>query len=479
MTVSLPWDLVPTIVYCMDHSWKDLAACARVSRAWLLPSRRMLYSWVRCTSWSGEKNRLVKVLATLDVHPEYCELIQKLEIRTWPLELPLDERTELHSKLIRALQRCQNLSELIFTRNGALSDDVLAAICTLPSLKSLEINGSTSAPGGWEAEGLLSLPRLDSLSIMLPDHSVATVLARFLSAQASSFPASLDPEAGGSNVASLQKLSIICLESGLINNTVVSSCVPFLSPALASLTLVGCIRLTDQPLLDLFEACPRIQTLSLESCGHSVSFFESASSSLPHLRTLKTTHPGAMHAAVDAYEMGLITLAQRCDQLRELTIYKSGDEMQDGKRIWAHIPTQFAKGLLEARGEDMTKFEIHGVIVPKDALSQICRMRALRNLVIHLGRAKVVFEEVISFISSLPILRTLHILHQSNDLTENDMIVMASKCSSTLRQIGLRNRVWTIRRTYRLDSEGKEETEVALERYNSAYFPEALLILRS
>ena len=53
------------------------------------------------------------------------------------------------------------------------------------------------------------------------------------------------------------------------------------------------------------------------------------------------------------------------------------------------------------------------------------------------------------------------------------------RCAPTLRQIGFRNRVWLVKRSYASRGDCAPATEVSLGAYDLPWFPEALLVVRT
>lgn len=54
----------------------------------------------------------------------------------------------------------------------------------------------------------------------------------------------------------------------------------------------------------------------------------------------------------------------------------------------------------------------------------------------------------------------------------------ALRCAPTLRQVGFRNRVWIVKRTYTSSAED-ERPKVSLGPYDLPWWPEALLVVRT
>lgn len=102
-----------------------------------------------------------------------------------------------------------------------------------------------------------------------------------------------------------------------------------------------------------------------------------------------------------------------------------------------------------------------------------------------------------SAFAPLPHLRTLHLLSQRATVSVEAVQTMAERsvfsslhvllgrslkllcrsCSPTLRQIGFRNRVWIVKRTY--VSPADDRPKVSLGPYDLPWWPEALLVVRT
>lgn len=280
---------------------------------------------------------------------------------------------------------------------------VFETIVTLPRLHTFELNAHTNlSPGSWSASHLVNLPRLRSLSLILPDRNIANILPEFLERQrklASSCDSD-EPLPG----ASLEELSILCRESTIVNDRVISSIVPHLSNgSLRSLGLAGCSKLTGKPLLDLLPHLPHLENLALEACNFDPSFYSLAAPSLSTLKSLKLTHPGPRHPTLPRFFPSLETLLQHTLRLTAFTLYYSGVS-SGGTREWPTVSHGFISNLTQTVGSHLRKFELSGVLIDVDAVQGLTSgSRETKDLVLHLGEH---FDLV--RVSSLLTLRAAH-----------------------------------------------------------------------
>lgn len=244
-------------------------------------------------------------------------------------------------------------------------------------MKRLEFNAHTDlSPGSWTPELLLKLPpQLTSLSLILPDRKVASILPTLLANQSKS----------------LSSLTILCRESPAINDTVLYHIIPiFANPSsdtrLTSLALAGCSKLTHAPLLELFKSLPHLQHLALESNGIAPNSYSLFAPYLTNLISIKLTHPGPRHSSLNQFYPSLTELIRHTLQLESFTLYHSGTT---GSEDWPIVEKGFVKVLVEAVGDRLRKFECSGVLMSISTVEALALgAKDLRELVIHLGYEK-------------------------------------------------------------------------------------------
>ncbi|GJN88372.1 hypothetical protein Rhopal_001338-T1 [Rhodotorula paludigena] len=446
---DLPLELLPQLLAPLSAR-RDLYAVCLVSRAWRDVGRRRLYDHVRLF---GRDLAIAPLLfSTLADHPHLAALVRKLEVRVYPLSMKVTERLEMAALACRMLRNCSNCQELVWTRKGALVDMVFEEIVRLPRLQSFECNAHTNlSPGSWDADYFLSLPPLQSLSLILPDRNIANILPRFLERQkARAFEATWF--SSDEAVMLLEELSILCRESTVINDRTVDALGPALAGSrLRSLAFAGCAKLTGAPLLRLVPSLPHLRHLALEACNLHPSFYTDVAPSLSALESLKLTHPGPAHPTLPAFFPALETLLSSTHNLTAFTLYHSG-AASTGRREWPVLSTAFVQHVAHTVGPRLRKFEVSGVLVGVDAVEILANeARNLRNLVLHLGHDFDLPSLTAAF-APLSHLRALHLLSQRADVSPDDVLTLAEQCSPILRQIGFRNRVWIVKRSYPPDA---------------------------
>ncbi|TNY19870.1 Proteophosphoglycan ppg4 [Rhodotorula diobovata] len=486
---NLPPELLPQLLAPLV-SRRDLCSASRVCRAWRPVAQRLLFRHIRL--FGRDLAIASHLFTTLADYPDLAALVRRLEVRVYPLSMKLRERLDMEQLAVRMLANCTGVQELVWTRKGALTDAVFDAIKKLPNLHSFEINAHTTlSPGSWDADHFLDLPPLRSLSLILPDRNVANVLPAFLDRQRALAPQATFRTGEDQGVLLLEELSILCRESPVINDALFSSLLPSLAHSrLTSLALAGCAKLSGSPLLDLLPSLPHLRHLALEACAlDSSTFFPHAAPHLSSLESLKLTHPGPRHPSHAAFLPALETLLDHTHALTSLTLYHSGASAT-GSREWPSLPADFVRHVASVRGARLRKFEVSGVLVGLEAVEALTeRARGLRNVVLHLGYEFDLSRLTAAF-APLASLRTLHLLSQRADISPDDVLSLAEQCSPTLRQIGFRNRVWLVKRSYAPHPDpdlspdpdvarAKSRAKVSLAPYDLPWFPEALLVVRT
>ncbi|GAA6013248.1 hypothetical protein JCM8202_003081 [Rhodotorula sphaerocarpa] len=433
----LPLELLPDLLAPLVAR-RDLYAVCLVCRDWREVGQRCLLQHVRLF---GRDLAIAPLLfETLARNERLAALVRKLEIRVFPISLKITEQAKTQQLAIDMLQNCVNCEELVWTRKGALTDQVWGAIRRMPRLEVFELNAHTNlSPGSWSAHNLLGLRPLRSLSLILPDRNVATILPQFFEAQTRQAP---------EGIPRLEEFSVLCRESPVINSSVVRAITPALaSTNLRSLALAGCSKLGGAPLLELLSRLPDLSHLALEACQLEPTFYTQAALFLRQLRSIKLTHPGPRHPALSAFFPAVESLLADLPHLSAFTLYYSG-AATDGRRDWPTLPDDFVRNVTASNGARLRKFEVSGILTSVTAIETLAAgARELRNLVLHLGD-DFDLARLMSAFAPLPHLRTLHLLSQRATVSVDAVQTMAERCSPTLRQIGFRNRVWIVKRTY-------------------------------
>lgn len=98
-----------------------------------------------------------------------------------------------HDVVVKGVAHCTNMRKCIWTRDGALSSQLLEALHrSCPRLRELEVNGHSHV--FYDPTLLVRFTGLTRISVIMPDRAFVSVLPRWI-------------EATG---ASLRSLSLIC-----------------------------------------------------------------------------------------------------------------------------------------------------------------------------------------------------------------------------------------------------------------------------
>lgn len=252
----------------------------------------------------------------------------------------------------------------------------MEAICSLKSLKRLEINATPA--GEWRPEQLLELPHsLQSLTLLLPQREVV----------AYSLPEWLRRVASDPSVSGLKTLAIICFQSSVVRSTNLRDIAQSLA-SVTSLTLHGCNKLSDDDLLFTIKRCGNLQHLSLENVSISSNFYTAAAPHVPQLQSLRTNHPGRKAQNQAEYYAGLTTLVQACSKFEAFTHYLSGDTERG---LHPQVPSSFIDAFLDSCASRLKKFEINGLSMSIESIRSVCmRASAIQQLVVPISAEELV-----------------------------------------------------------------------------------------
>jgi len=473
---SLPPELWQEI---LSHLYRrqDLFNACLVCSYWDALARPVLYEHVRL--FQRDLDRVPVFFARLAQSPHLCALIRKLEVRVYPIKTLIRERRELEELAVQVLCHAINLQDLVWTRAKTLTDELVQAIVELPSLQSLEINGSTrlAVVSNYDVDLLLELPALKRLAIIMPDRRMGARIPGIIER------ITHVPDAP----VRLEALSLLCRESPIVSSALMARIQESLlsgpSPAtLKTLSLVGCTSLHDDALLGLLSALPEgtLEHLALESIALRPEFISAAGSRLSGLRSLKLTHPGPSSATYLDHVAGGI---KSMHHLESFTLYYSGQERDERRRrIRPYLTLGFLETLAMEAGSRLSKLEASEVLVDAETLALLCSsLTRLQDLVVHVDHTTDL-SAVTDSVAHLRQLRTLHIMCQNPAITVDDALPIATRCSPTLRQFGLRNRAFLVRHTPIMDeavSFGERSVRTSLESWDLPSWPAAMLVMRS
>lgn len=537
--IGLPLELLPLILDKLQWRTRDLAACCLVSHSWRRYATPRLYARL----FLRDQQRLIRVFDSLERTPSLAGLVRVLEIRVFPFGLQAEALERLEASILLTLQSAFNLNELYWTRTGSLTDRVIPFLPTLPRLHTLELTGSSRfySPANVTRHLLqgAKTPNLRHFAIVLPDRDVVAELPSWA-------------EALGDKLLSF---SVLCQHSALVNDDVLKSISEHLT-GLTRLSVAGCKTVTGEGIVSLLKASRcGIQDLAIEGLAIHPDSFEVLSKHLTQLCRLSLTFPRHSLCPAAEFWLKLGCLVEDLPNLQEFTHYTSSwmtpaaypstldsdeDMLEDGEEeggasdqddehgmgtamragrfsgltpqeyrryeLEEHasngrpivreprLMSSFLKRLISARGAQLTKIRIHGVVMRMDLAALIAEgCPNLRDLVVHLYEGETMaLQRILPRLQHLRSLHVLSSLYSNVYLSEDNLRTIAAACSSSLRQIGFRNRVWLVERLTVDDGPGeKEQMQVSaalddgrrlfLRRWDmtAGTFPEVLLVVRA
>lgn len=246
-------------------------------------------------------------------------------------------------------------------------------------LRHLEINAHTDlSPGSWSASHLLDIrSSLQSVSLILPDRNIAAILPDFLARQR---------EISTSDNLDLRSITILCRDSPVFNDRVLTACHPLLKGSnLESLSIAGASRLSGEPLLALLPTLPALRHLAIEATNVQPDYLRRFAPYLTSLVSLKLTHPGPEAPSATVFFPALSDLLRSTTNLQSFTLYHSGAG-STGSRIWPLVQPDFVEDVVETIGPKLRKFEVSNVLMLTHSAELLAyRALGLRDLVVHLA----------------------------------------------------------------------------------------------
>ncbi|UZJ51860.1 hypothetical protein CBS101457_001180 [Exobasidium rhododendri] len=514
---QLPLEILPLILDHLQWRVRDLHACSLTSKTWNHYATPRLYTRL----FLRDQTRLIKVFKTLEKNDALAKLVKVLEIRVFPFGLKAEELEKLEASLLAFLLKATNLAELYWTRTGSLTDRVLPFLPILPSLETLELTGSSRfySPSNVTKCLLASdkAPSLKHFSILLPDRQVCDELPRWAR------------ELG----SKLRSFSILCQHSPIVTDSVLRDVSQHLT-GITRLSIIGAKQVSCEGVFSLLRSGD-VKELAIEGLAVHPSTYHRLSARLINLRSLTLTFPKHSLCLPHEFWQHLASFVEVLPFLTEFTLYRSswntsrfgepdlledtfdgldastGDShdlehgvsetqrqvgesnaIQEGQNFIREplLSSSFLRRLLLSNGPSLRKLRIHGIVATSEQVRAVCETcYNLQDLVLHLFESDN--SSIESSLKQLPNLISLHILSPLNSamfLSEQDLRSLAKRCSTTLRQLGFRNRVWLVDREATDGENGEEVSEelledgrkVVLKRWDmsAGIFPEVLLVVR-
>lgn len=131
---SLPIDDILPIILDFVQRRADLATLCQVNSTFDRLARPVLYRWIRMFGKDLAVAVVGQRFTVLSENERLCRMIKRFEIRVYPLSFSVEQRRAMESLSVRVLQLAVNITELVWTRKGALSDR-----CVSRALNSLDV----------------------------------------------------------------------------------------------------------------------------------------------------------------------------------------------------------------------------------------------------------------------------------------------------------------------------------------------------
>jgi len=363
---------------------------------------------------------------------------------------------ELYAK---GLENCVHLKGCTWTRDGALTSDILKSLGRCPELTDVTINGQYSLQ--YEPMDLIQLLHLSKISLIMPSTSVLEILPRWFQATG----------------RSLTDLALICKEDIYVTDGLLESISQCLSQ-IEHLHLAGCRRVTNSGVWSMIRYnVTNIKELSLESLSPSFDMLAlggacTKTDGLTSLRSFTlTTRP---QNSTDAWMDGTELLLRGSSSLEIFQIYipNSGS--------MAALADNFFIRVIEQHRDHLVRFSFHRLCISLDIIDHVCtNCPKLEELFLVIHHAKM--APLLPILAQARYLRTVHIQivdrpHLCHPFEHALDIVR--QCSPTICQVGIETDVWKVER--RISTvEGLVRLERFLTTVEIPDIPERLLVVHT
>ncbi|KAI0088861.1 hypothetical protein BDY19DRAFT_946407 [Irpex rosettiformis] len=461
--LTLPIELLSGV---LEHVIRpsQLATLCLVNNAFYSFSAPVLYRRAFIYSWHKDgKLKVVKLFRTLSEHPELAKYVEQLSVKDFPRAIATTEREGIMSLCLRGLQNCINLQAFCWTRDGSLSNSILEALCSLPHLRDLEINGHSD--GYYDHRTLLQFTRLRKVTLILPGIKIVNLL----------------PTWAARVSQNLRQLTLVCQSTTLINDKVLEALSVHLT-SIEFIYLIGCPKVTHKGLWSIISANEgRLLGLGMEvlSLSFDLSRLAELCQQTKALRSLQSIniHIDVKSASHQWQQHIVDLLASSPLQTFHLTLL-AGEPAVD-------LSDTFCAMIVNSHSNTLRKFSVDRMRLSMDALKDICnRCTSLERLFVVMQH-----EDLDALGVSLSLAQNLRAFHATRSLgleseealvvPEPKILALVRKCSWKLSQIGFYTRVKQVDRVAIRDDDGNIRVEPRLVPYESPEIPEPFLVVRT
>nr|GAT46998.1 predicted protein [Mycena chlorophos] len=498
--LDLPLELLPSILAQLLRP-QHLASACLVNHTFNAFATPALYRAISVFAWQKDsKAKVVQLLDTLSNNPDVAKHVRRLEIRDFP-----KSTTSINIELLAtsALRNCTNLRSCTWTRDGALTSEILQVLSACDALRELEINGRSA--GRYDPRLLASFRQIEKLSLIMPVLDVVRQLPRLV------------------QTATLSSLTLICKMSPLVNDALLKEIAPHLC-YLQQLSLIGCPAVTYRGVFAVLrQNTIGIRSLSLEALPakfNIVAFAAACTSAsqsvVSHLRSLTLSIPSSTWLA---HILSLLDPAP----LEAINLYAAQNfRIQLTLDDAAYIA--FWDGIVTRHAQRLQRVSVHRMLMPLSAIRKICAScLALKQLFVVVGP-----EDLDEFTSAVSLSRSVAEIHinfpqrswsfvdnsspesesgsEDSDaeaaepeaegptqtegygafMTPAQALALVLRFPESIQLFGCNSRVWKVQRTIRrlansdqLGTSGELVAERELVRYDGIDIPEQFLVVRT
>ncbi|KAK6906564.1 hypothetical protein L486_07821 [Kwoniella mangroviensis CBS 10435] len=449
-------ELIPLVLDSFDQP-RDLARISRVSKEWNRIARKKLYKHIWVRPWEdGCHFKLVLLFDTLHKHPELCRMVNRLDVRFFPLAARGEERSEMDDQVQKAMGEMDNLESLVWTRDRSINPSLFERIADLSHLRSLEISGHSYRY--YDPTLLGTMPALEDLRIMMPDPNLKSKLVDVVRSLAAR------------PIGGLRGLGIICQSSSLIDDAILKTIASDLNK-LKRLTLWGCTRVTTDGVFSILQtAGDEVEELSLDALTHSGLMDLSNSPSLPRLRTLSLsiTVPHQDHKemghTISFFELPILP---SCPSLESLHFTLSASQLFLPLGAYQQFHEQIQ------HPEKIRKLSLINSVIATDTFEFILEeYKSLEELYISVNSKTTIIDSQ-GLIENGQGLEILHVNGPERWGPNSDDLKVIAERLKGLQQVGSGNRVYEVHRTLteEIDGNGNFVEDTQLSRWSKSWIP--------
>ncbi|KAF7322117.1 F-box domain-containing protein [Mycena kentingensis (nom. inval.)] len=491
---DLPLELLPEILSHLSPRPQFLASACLVNSTINGFASPLLYSRVAIFPWhKRSKAKVVSLFTTFSTYPHLANHVRRLEIRDFPKSASSDGAWE--DLVLRGLANCTELRACTWTRDGALTTDILRVLARCESLRELEVNGRSS--GRYDPRVLPDMRRLSRISLIMPSLDVVRQLDVWMQRTGQT----------------LSSLTLICKMSPLVTDDILQSLAPNLRN-LEQLSLTGCAAVTDLGVHALLAAnVVGIRSLSLEGF-HQRRFdmvsFTARCAQTPHALASLRSFTLSLHSTAWLSDiLALLSASPDLEQIQLYGAYGFADIRADSKSSMQ--VDAFWDALLATHAQRLTRVSVHRMPISLRAIREVCaRARRLRQLFVVVEMRDL--DAFVDCLAPCAVLEEVHVNFPTNNApraattdpdsssasdansdTEEDAsaptafltlpraTALVRRCPSSIQLFGANTRVWSVGRVLSADADadGGTRVERVLGAYERAGVPEQFLVVRT